>query len=229
DVQRHRRETSRGYVGGRRMKDRGGGKTPDARQKMRGDERAEADRLAWQKGCRANYQLTKGCPDSPLGPVSPADIAARYGRFLGFLKRIGRLDLNAPAASQVTLANVESYMADFTGKVTSVTAWNCIYKLRRAAQLLSPTEDFTWLTEIEKDLELLQEPRSKFDRLVMTEQFVEVGLSLITEAKAITKARIKRARGIRNGLMVALLALCPSRKKNFAALEIDRTIRQVKG
>src|SRR5262249_61016487 len=117
----------------------------------------------------------------------------------------------------------------FTGKLNSGIGWNSILKLRRAPQLLSPTEDFTWLTEIEKDLELLQEPRSKFDRLVMTEQLVEVGLNLITEAKAVTKAPIKRARGIRNGLMCALLALCPSRKKNFAALEIDRTIRQVKG
>jgi len=204
------------------MKDRGGGKPQKTRQSLPVDEWPEADRLAWQAACRPTYRLRKGGSASHLAPVSQADIAARYGRFLGFLKRIGRLDFNnAPAASQVTPANVETYMADFTDKVNSVTAWNCIYKLRRATQLLSPTEDFTWLTEIEKDLELLQEPRSKFDRLVMTEQLVEVGLSLITEAKAVAKAPIKRARGIRNGLMVALLALCPSRKKNFAALEID--------
>src|SRR5208283_95561 len=39
----------------------------------------------------------------------------------------------------------------------------------------------------------------------------------------------KRARGIRNGLMLALLALNPMRPKNFAALEIGTTFKQIEG
>ena len=63
-------------------------------------------------------------------------------------------------------------------------------------------------------------PRSKLDRLVLTEQLLEAGLTLITEAKNYTKAKFVRARGIRNGLMIALLALCPIRRK--AASTRDR-------
>jgi integrase len=138
--------------------------------------------------------------------------------------------MHAAAAAQVTAANVEVYMADLANrKVSSVTAWNCIYKLRRAAQLLSPKTDFEWLVEIEKDLALVMEPRSKLDRLVLTEQLVEAGLTLITEAKHDTGAKYVRARGIRNGLMIALLALCPIRRKNFAGLEIGNTFRLVQG
>ena len=148
---------------------------------------------------------------------------------MGFLKRTGRLDPNAAAASLVNPTNVDAYIADFTGKVSSVTAWNCIYKLRRAAQLLSPGIDFTWLIAIEGDLELMQEPKSKFDRLVMAEQLVEAGLTLIIEAKELIRADFKRARGIRNGLMLALLTLCPMRRKNFATLEIGKTFKQVRG
>ena len=120
-------------------------------------------------------------------------------------------------------------MAEFEGKISSVTAWNCISKLRRAAKLLSPKTDFTWLVEIEKDLELLQEPRSKLNRFVYTEQIVKAGLTLVVEAKEFTGAAVKRARGIRNGLMLALLALNPIRRKNFAALEIGTTFKQVEG
>ena len=43
----------------------------------------------------------------------------------------------------------------------------------------------------------------------MAEQLLEAGLTLITEAKNQTEAKFARARGIRNGLMIALLALCP--------------------
>ena len=85
--------------------------------------------------------------------MSQKEIAVRYGQFLGFLRAAGRLEMNAAAAAQVTPANVEAYMADLANReVSSVTAWNCIYKLRRAAQLLSPKTDFDWLAEIEKDL-----------------------------------------------------------------------------
>jgi integrase len=136
----------------------------------------------------------------------------------------------ATGAAQVTPENVEAYMRDLTDrKVSSITAWNCIYKLRRAAQLLSVKTDFNWLIEIEKDVALVAEPRSKLDRLVMAERLVEAGLTLIEEAKTYTRAKFKRARGIRNGLMLALLALCPIRRKNFATLEIGKSFRQVKG
>ena len=111
----------------------------------------------------------------------------------------------------------------------SVTVWNCIYKLRRAAELLVPQADFSWLAEIEKDLALEMEPRSKFDRLVLTGRLVEAGLTLVAEAREFASTDLARARGVRNGLLVALLALCPIRLKNFAALEIGQTFKEVHG
>jgi hypothetical protein len=67
---------------------------------------------------------------------SRADFAQRYGAFLGFLQRSGRLRPDTETAAQVTLPNVEAYIADLTSRVRSVTIHNCIYKLRRAAELL---------------------------------------------------------------------------------------------
>jgi hypothetical protein len=40
--------------------------------------------------------------------------------------------------------------------------------------------------------------------------------------------KLARARLFRNGLMIALLACCPIRLKNFVALEIGRSIVQIK-
>ena len=105
----------------------------------------EADRLGWEKDvCRPSVRLKKGGSGSHLAPESAGTTtdARRYGRFLGFLQRTSQLHMNAPAASQVTPTNADVYMADFDGKIRSVTAWNCIYKLRRAAQLLSASNRF---------------------------------------------------------------------------------------
>jgi hypothetical protein len=189
----------------------------------------QADQRAWEEAWRPSLRLKKGGSASHLGPVSREEIARRYGLFLGFLKRTGRLDRNAPAAAHVTQQNVEAYIAHFAvQQISSVTAWNNIYKVRRAAQLLSPNQDFSWLAEIEKDHALMMEPKSKLDRVVFAEQLVEAGLTLTAEAKDCTRTEFVRARGIRNGLMLALLALCPSRPKNFATLEIGQTFRQVR-
>ena len=40
------------------------------------------------------------------------DLGKRYGLFLDFLSRSGRLDMNAPAGAQVTPENVEAYVAE---------------------------------------------------------------------------------------------------------------------
>lgn len=109
-------------------------------------------------------------------------------------------------------------ISELNVRVRSVTVWNCIYKLRRAAELLTPRTDYFWLAEIEKDLALVMEPRTKFDRLVFTERLVEAGLTLIEEAQRYAKNDVDRARRIRNGLIISLLALLPIRIKNFAAL-----------
>jgi integrase len=189
----------------------------------------EAHRRAWEAACRRGSRLKPGGVASYLAEVSRDDFARRYGAFLGFLQRSNRLEQHAGAATQVTLSNVEAYIADLKARVRSVTIWNCIYKLRRAAELLAPTADFSWLAEIEKDIALEMEPRSKFNRLVLTGQLVAAGLTLVAEAQEFATTDLARARRVRNGLMIALLALCPIRLKNFAALEIGQTFKEVHG
>jgi integrase len=189
----------------------------------------EADRRTWEEACRPGVGLRRGGSASRYAEASRDDFARRYGAFLGFLQRNGSHDLKTAAASQVTPANVERYVAELDGRVRSVTAWNCIYKLRMTAKLLDPKADFSWLAEIEKDLALVMAPRSKFDRLVLSDRLVEAGLTLVAEAESYAKSNFERAKGIRNGFMIALLAVCPIRVKNFAALEIGVTFKEVHG
>ena len=92
-------------------------------------------------------------------------------------------DRDGPAAANVTPENVDAYLAELKDRVSSTTVHGSICKLRRAAQYMAPGRDFAWLAEIGKDLALVARPRSKFDRLVMTEVLVEAGLTLIHEAE----------------------------------------------
>jgi integrase len=188
-----------------------------------------ADSEAWMGACQPGRRLRTGGAASHLAAITRDDLARRYGYFLDFLERTGRLNRYAAAAAQVTPENVEKYIAELQARVSSVTVHGSIYKLRRIAELISPSMNFGWLSELEKDLALMMQPRSKFDRLVLTEVLVEAGLTLMKEAELSIRGEVKRACAARNGLMVALLAVHPIRLKNFAALEIGRSFVEIRG
>jgi integrase len=94
---------------------------------------------------------------------------------------------------------------------------------------LRRTGRFGWLIEIERELFSEMTPRSKWDRVVFAHILVDAGLTLMAEAEAANRPKLTRARMFRNGLMIALLAYCPIRLKNFGALEIGRSFVNVDG
>ena len=102
-----------------------------------------ADQRAWEDACRSGSRFKRGGAASYLAEESRADIANRYGAYLGFLKRTGCLDYGASAGTQVTMPNVEAYLTDLQTRVRSVTVWNAIYKLRRAAELVTASKTFS--------------------------------------------------------------------------------------
>jgi integrase len=190
----------------------------------------KADRLSWAASCKPGQRLARGGSASHLASVTQADLARRYGYFLDFLDRSSRLDRAAEAGAQVTRGAIAAFIAELQARVSSVTVSRTIYKLRRAAECIAPGRDFAWLAELEKDLVLLERPKNDFDRIVLTERLVEAGLTLIREAEAdINGPWLRRALLIRNGLMVALLAACPIRLKNFAGLEIGLSFLRLEG
>jgi integrase len=119
---------------------------------------------------------------------------------------------------------VASFLAEMQPIWSSVTQAQSVYKLRRMAEILAPGRDFSSLREIEQDLTLVACPGERFDRIVTTEVLVETGLALVREAELATRRRsLWRATQLRNGLMVALLALNPLRSRNFATLSLSRS------
>jgi integrase len=153
--------------------------------------------------------------------VTQADLERRYGYFLDHLSRRGLLDEAAPAGDHVTPQALAGFLAESGPIWRPVTQAQSVYKLRRMAEILAPDRDFSWLREIEKDLALVAHPQDRFGQIVTTEMLVEAGLTLVREAElAQHRRRLWRATQLRNGLMVALLALCPIRAKNFARLHL---------
>jgi integrase/recombinase XerD len=206
-------------IGGAGRKDR----------KHDGDSRSQAPRVAhggpqraWAEACRPGGRLNRGGRAAHLKPVTRLDLARRYGLFLDFLVRTGRMTPQASASRLINLENVTSFIADLKSRVSSVSVHGAIAKLRRMGELLDPHWDSVWLRDIEQELAWEMRPTPKFDR------FVEAGQRLMQKAEDSSQlAPHRRAMLFRNGLMLALLAVCPIRLRNLAALEIGTTLRKV--
>ena len=98
----------------------------------------------------------------------------------------------------------------------------------RIATILAPGRDLVWLGELEADLRYDARPRPKYHRIVSSERLLVLGLELIRRgetSKHLTD--LGRARLVRDGLMIALLTLCPIRLRNLAELGVGRQLRRV--
>ena len=161
--------------------------------------------------------------------ITRDDLERRYGYYLQFLYETGDLPLHLGGTTPVTPNRVERYIQRVQPDWSSVTLAQSIYKLRRMAGLLSPETNFEWLREREKDLALVACPQERFDRIVTSETLIEAGLTLVREAQLATRRRpLWRALSIRDGVMVAMLGHHPIRLKNFAALELGRSLVRVR-
>ena len=206
-----------------------GNSAPPMPRSLKIEEWPAADQLAWKDAIRPAVRLQRGGTAAHLATVSQNDIANRYGLYLDYLQRHELFDVGSRAAELVNPKNVQGYVAELADRVSSVTVWNSSYKLRRAAECLTPSAAFGWLSEIEKDLALVAKPKDKTDRLVLADRLLEAGLTLIEEAERFAPTPMRRARGVRDGLMIALLALHPLRIKNFATLQIGKSIKKIEG
>jgi len=163
-----------------------------------------------------------------MKPSTRACLLRAYGYLLAYLQKEGILDPRADSARHVTPDIIDRFLAILQDRVGSVTRASYIGKIRRIATILAPGDNFAWLSEIESDLRYEARPRAKHHRIVSSDLLLALGLDLIARGEGSDHLKkLERARLVRDGLMIALLSLCPIRLRNLADLRVGRQIRRI--
>lgn len=185
-----------------------------------------ADRTAWLAATLPGRNiLDDGGVASHLAPVTVADYTQRYAYFLDFLRDTGRLVHNAPPGASVAPEVIGAYLEFVDDRVASVTRAGSVQKILKVAEWIAPDRDWSWLRRIANRLAPRAVPKNKRPRIVEADQLYGLGLDLMKRAEAEPGySAYGRAELYRDGLMVALLAACPLRRGNFAALTIGGTL-----
>lgn len=215
--------SERGYMKG----GEGQGVVP---RSLRPAEWPAADRRAWEAARAPAGRLRRGGAAAHLAQITRDDLERRYGYFLDYLAREDLIDPTAPAAGQVTPERITGFLSELRERVRSVTVAQTIYKIRRMAEILAPEHNFMWLRDLESDLAFDAAPKSRNHQLVDGDLLLEAGLVMMKEGEVGENMPIiRRARLIRDGLMITLLSVCPIRLKNLSALELGESLRRERG
>jgi integrase len=187
-----------------------------------------AEREIWTQACVAAQRLRLGGAAARMKASTWTSLVRAYGYLLEFCHQNGLLDQDADAGAHFTPEIIDAFAHHLIGRVGSVTRASYIGKIRRIAQIIAPERDLVWLGEIEADLRYAARPRPKYHRIVSSERLLVLGLELIRRGETNDHLTdLGRARLVRDGVMISLLALCPIRLRNLADLCLGRQLRRI--
>jgi integrase/recombinase XerD len=187
----------------------------------------EDDQTRWEAAFKPGAD-----PFEDQGPAThlakPTRLALQYawGKFLAFLSVHDPGLLARTPAERVDRKIIEAYVAWQPKSCGPVTIKNYLHHLWMALRYLCPGEDWSWLSIIVKRVASQAKPKPEKYHLVTSETLYALGIRLmdaaIASANAAKNVSPRNAEGYRDGLIVALLALIPLRRRTLKALNIGK-------
>ena len=186
----------------------------------------QADVLTWEFAIAAGDVLDGRGPAHRWRPATRRTNIEHYSRWLAFmLTAEGNLD-KRPAA-RVTKPNVRAYIEHLKGSIAPRTVVSSLVGLKVMMQAMSPDDDWRWLADICNRLHRNAVPSvDKRARMLSSNDLQQKALRYLDKLAKTDLNKRKELVGYRNGLMVALMAAHPLRRKNFAELSLGTTIRE---
>jgi integrase len=134
------------------------------------------------------------------------------------------LDMVDAPAHRITLEHVRTYVPDLNAVVAPYTVLTHLRALYEMALVMDPGRDWKWIREVASRVRMRAAPvRRMRDRMVSSLELLLLGKQLIADAPVQPTARL-RGWMYRNGLIIALLAARPLRRRNLAGLRLDHTL-----
>jgi integrase len=154
-----------------------------------------------------------------------------HARFLGFLASEHPERLRLSLEARVDRDSTRAFVAHLRQSCRDTSVASTLHKLRLFLGLMCPERDWSWLKIIAKRIDAQAAPRPDPSQGITSAMLFALGRQLMDEAKnsARVAGRITKEDALtyRDGLIIALLAAVPLRKRTFAALTINRHLVKI--
>jgi integrase len=187
------------------------------------------DRTRWTAANRPGADPFDDCgPAAHLAEPSRRNLQGSYGRFLGFIATKHPRRLKRSAEARLDRKIIADYVA-FRRQTCSESGIAIdLHHLRLALRFICPDVDWSWLLTITKRIGATAKRKRSKHHLVTSERLYALGIELMDRAvaEAAESGEISKtdAFGYRDGLLIALLALIPLRRRTVAALRTGQQL-----
>lgn len=186
-----------------------------------------SDQIAWHDALTVGDLFEVSKPAAQWAQSSRESIAYSYGRWLSYLRKYQLLIDEAPAG-RLSPARVADYVRELQGSVRPHTVATYLAHLYDAVRVMEPDLDWSWLKAVKTRLARSARPDGrKAGRVQDSARLFEFGISLMEEAEAARSDDLDVSITYRDGLIIALLAARPIRRRNLAAIRIGTELQKI--
>lgn len=181
------------------------------------------DQEAWSAGTRSRGLFDpKGC-GARWGDASHKKYRGGYGQWLNYLSSKGALDHSLAPGERVTASLVREYFEFLRcGGLSDHTLVNRLDELFRSLMAMEPNKNWRWIIAPNgRSIRSQMSMRRKIRTIPSIRSLLDLGVHLMDKASE----RVGPSRQLcqfRDGLIFALLAACPFRRRNISMIEIGR-------
>ena len=149
----------------------------------------------------------------------------RYGVFLWWLQRAGRLDPSASPSMRASPEIIEAFVADYGAGHASVSTAGVVHGVREALRAMEPQADLTMIACAAAHLRAVAKPRPKIARMADPIELLQLAEAMIDFGeRRLGEGHMLSALKVRDGLMMLALLACPIRRADFESLRLGDTL-----
>ena len=161
-----------------------------------------------------------------LRQTSLATLETRYGRWMQWLMTFDPGALASLPVDRATLPRLQAWLGDLahTSPMTRLMFIDGVLRVLRAAD---PDHDWTMQRRLWTGLKRASgrgDPARKHGRILSSEVLLKAGLSLAEVDTDVVPNQLKRMICQRDGMMIALLAVLPIRRRAFCELALGQSL-----
>ena len=187
------------------------------RRGLRFAEWPEPDRTAWTTAIAKGDRFRRGAA-AHWAPTTRAAVVSTYGRWLGYLDEAAPAALAEGAVERVTQERLICYVGHLAETAGSMGQHMYVEKLREAIRVMFPGRTPDHLNLMVAQLASERQPRSRAALIVTTPRLIALGIKLMKGAAG-PGGDIANPVRYRDGLMIALLACRPLRRRAYQLID----------
>jgi len=178
------------------------------------------DQAAWERAIVKGGLLDGQGPAAHWAEATKATNIHSYGRWLAFVAEDSPNLLEDDIAVRSRKDVVQRYVTHLQATTASTSVASSINGLVGMLRVMALDHDWDWLMRVRNKLKCIARPiKDKRLRVQQTDEILLPCLDALKELSNAPRVR-KNLVSYRNALMLGILACCPIRRKNFAALNI---------